>query len=164
MADDARLRDAELTGNGASGRVVVPLADLARGVVAQTDPGQLDLLPLQISAWEAGKDRGRRRGWLAGTVEFGVDPIVTSQIILPVLVNALSQVLGTAAIARLKRRKRCDAHALQVTLDAGQLDQFLSECVADAIRQGLPKSKATVLGDAIYGVLCRRLTDPGQQP
>lgn len=160
MADGARVEATGAAGQDAAGRLTIAVADLAHDVVAATVPEQLELLTAVTVAWEAGKVPGRRRwGWTGGSVEFGVDPTVTTLIIYPLLTGTLGQVLGTAAVNVRRRRRQRDVRAAQVTLDARQIEMLRSACVSYGVTLGLSKAKATVLAEAIYGVLCRALAE-----
>lgn len=155
---------------GPSGRVTIALADLARGVVATSAPEQMELLALVTARWEAGLGPGsRRRGRLGGSVGSGIDPLLTSEIIYPLLTGAFAQILGTAAVAGWRRRwwrhhqpaEVPAVPAVRVTLEAGQLEAVRAACVAHGRPLGLSKARAVLLADAIYGVLCQAMDDSG---
>jgi hypothetical protein len=106
----ARLEKPGPADDEPAGDVTIVLADLARGAVTATAPEQLELLAAVTAGWEAGDIPGRRRwGWMGGGVGSGIEPVVTSEIIYPLLTGTLGQVLGTAAITgqqRWRRRRR----------------------------------------------------------
>jgi hypothetical protein len=142
-------------------RVTIVLGDLAREAVNATAPEQMDLLAEVTAQWEADRvPRRGRYGWLGGSVESGFEHVVTSEIIYPLLSGTLSQVLGTAVVARpwrrWRRRRDHDVPPLprvRVVLDADQIALFRSVCISHGMTLGLSKAKATVLADAIHGAL-----------
>lgn len=155
---------------GPSGRVTVTIADLARDVVSVSAPEQVELLAVVTARWEAGFGPGsRRRGWLGGSVGSGIDPLLTSEIIYPLLTGTLAQVLGTAAVAGWRwrwwrHRRPADVPtvpAVRVTLDAGQLEAVRAACIAHGRSLGLSKARAVLLADAVYGVLRQAMDDSG---
>ncbi|MDN3357881.1 hypothetical protein [Actinomadura sp. DC4] len=140
-----------------SGRVVILLGDLARKVVEKTAPEQLDLFAEVTAQWADGRVPGRRRhGWLGGSVGSGFEHVVTSEVIYPLLSGTLAQVLGTAVATRRWRRRRRDVPPLpqvRVALDAGQIAAFRSICISHGMTLGLSEAEATLLADAVHGVL-----------
>jgi hypothetical protein len=148
-----------------TGRVTIVLGDLAREVVNATAPEQMDLFTEVTAQWEAGRIPGRQRhGWLGGSVGSGFAHTLTCQIIYPLLSGTLSQVLGTAVVARPWRRWRRRRHGdvpplpqVQVVLDADQIAAFRSICISHGMTLGLSKAKATVLADAVHGALSQAM-------
>jgi hypothetical protein len=154
------------------GRVTMSLADLAEGVISAAVPGQRELLASVTASWRAGDTRGRRRrGWMGGSVGFGADPWVTSEIIYPLLTGTLAQVLGTASAAgsrrwwrRPKPRHARTAGAMRVDIGADQVGLIRSACISHGITLGLPEPEAALLADALAGVLWRALAGPQVRP
>lgn len=112
---------------------------------------------------------GRRRWeWTGGSVGSGMGPVVTAEIIYPLLTGTLGQVLGAAAVSRPWRwRRRRDvraAHAVRVTLDAEQVDMLRSAWISYGMTLGLSRPRATVLAEAIHGALCRAMAESQARP
>ena len=144
----------------------VTIADIARQVVAEQQPAQLPLLDA-IERRDF-QDRGRRGGWTGGSVGIGVDPAVLSEVIYPVLTGAMAQIAGTAAVSRWQRLRRrrtasTPSPTTVVTISTAQLEQIKADCVRNARALGLPTAKAQALGDAVLGVLSRRISDPASR-
>src|SRR5690349_14999327 len=98
------------------GLITVTMADIARQVVTELEPAQLPLL----DGVERRNSHGRRRngGWSGGAVGIGVDPLVLSEVIFPVLTGAMAQITGTAAGSwwqRQRQRRRRKSAALTPT-------------------------------------------------
>ncbi|GAA3339790.1 hypothetical protein GCM10020358_24830 [Amorphoplanes nipponensis] len=161
----------------ADGIATVDLVGVARSVVVATVPEQLDLLTEVATRWEAGAGPdGPRRGWTGGSVGSGIEPLLLGEVILPVLLGASAEVLGDAVVAawhsrprpvrRWRRRARSGRDepvalpAAPVTLDASQAEALRSACVRHGAALGLSPEEATVLADAVYGALCRAMTEP----
>ena len=148
------------------------LADLAREVVAATDPQQLELFAEVTGRWEAGFAPGARRGWLGGSIGSGISTVLTSELIYPLLIGALSPVLGDAVVTgwrrRWWRRRRPkplpSVPPVTVTFDANRLDAAKAACVTYGMTMGLSKAKATVLAEAVYGVLRQAADEHGDPP
>jgi hypothetical protein len=152
--------------------VTIVLGDLAREAVNATASDQLDLLAEVTARWEAGRAPGRwRYGWLGGSVDSGFEHVVTSDIIYPLLSGTLSQILGTAVVARPWRRRLLRGRHLdtpplpqvQVVLDADQIVAFRSVCISHGMTLGLSKTKATILADAIQGALSQAMAASRQE-
>jgi hypothetical protein len=147
------------------GLITVTMADIARQVVAELQPAQLPLLD-DIERRNAHSAR-RDGSWSGGAVGIGVDPVVLSEVIFPVLTGAMAQITGTAAGSwwqRQRQRRRRKSAALTpttvLTISTAQLEQIKIECVRNARALGLPPAKAQALGDAVLGVLSRRSSEP----
>jgi hypothetical protein len=154
-------------------QVIITQADVAEGVIRAVAPDQLDLLAAVTAEWDAGRAPGRRRwGWLGGSIGSGIEPAVLTDVIYPLLTGTFAQALGTAAISGWRRRRwwrRRGRRALsgpraQVTLDVGQLDAVRAACVTHGMTLGLSKAKATVLADAMQGVLRQAADAVGEIP
>lgn len=145
------------------GLITVTMADIARQVVAELQPAQLPLL----DGIERRNSHARRRngGWSGGAVGIGIDPVVLSEVIFPVLTGAMAQITGTAAGSWWQRQRRRRKRAAltpttAMTISTAQLEQIKIECVRNARALGLPPAKAQALGDAVLGVLSRRNSEP----
>jgi hypothetical protein len=172
MAEGTQPEVTHATAKAPVRRFPIALADLAHDMVAAEAPRQLELLAAVTARWEAGNVPGRRLGqWTGGSVGSGIAPVVTSDIIYPLLTGTLAQVLGSAAVVGFRRRwwrRRSGSippvPRVLVTLDAAQIDAVRAECISHGVRLGLSRSKATVLADAMYGVLSRTIAESQQQP
>lgn len=162
----------ELGVTSADGLTIV-LADLAQSVVAAQAPEQVELLAAVTARWESGEVPGRRRwGWTGGSVGSGIEPVVLSNLIYPLLTGTLAQVLGSAAVEGWRRRwwrhrrRGSDLPSVprvQVTLDVDQIEAVRVASVAHGMALGLSEARATILADAVHGVLCRALAKSGRQ-
>lgn len=146
----------------------VPFADLARAVIAEVAPRQLPYLALVTAEWTAGKDPCTlSKGWSGGEVRLGgPDPSVLGDVILPLLTGTAAQVLGAAGFAGLQRRRwwrrrSRTAKPAQLVLDVDRIDEIRGACIAHGMTLGLNEAEATLLSDAVHGVL-RRLADGGR--
>jgi hypothetical protein len=171
MADSAPPEVMRDVGEAPVRRFPIALADLAHDMIAAEAPRQLELLAAVTVRWEAGDvPAQRRRWWTGGSVGSGIHPNVASDIVYPLLTGTLAQVLGNAAVGGFRWRwwrRRPDSvppvPRVLVTLDAAQIDAVRTECVSHGMRLGLSRSKATVLADAMYGVLSRALAESQRQ-
>ncbi|MBP2337389.1 hypothetical protein JOF41_003567 [Saccharothrix coeruleofusca] len=147
---------------GSSGKPVT-IADLARRIVAEVEPEQVDYLALVTASWERGAPPRGSRSWTGGTVGSGVQPWVLADLVYPLLAGTLAQVLGASAFARLQRRrwwrKRAVVPSAQITLTPEQVERARAACIAHGMTLGLSESEATMLADAVHGALHR--TDDG---
>jgi hypothetical protein len=136
------------------------LPELARQVVAEIAPDELEQLPEATDAWLAGDVRlpGDRR-WLGGSIRFGLDPELVSAVILPVLASAISEVVNKSGerfwqrLLRRFRRRRPDPTVPALT--AAQADAVRTSCIANAVAAGVAAKRAALIGDAVYGSLLR---------
>lgn len=145
MADSAHLGVGSESGNTSAGRLTIMLADLALSVVAGEAPEQVELLAEVTARWEAGYAPGRWCwGWMSGSVDFGIDPTVLSDLIYPLLVGTFAQVLGEVTLTGWKRRRRRSGlrsvPRAQVTLGADQIEEVLAACTAHGMTLGLSEA------------------------
>ena len=153
--------------NAPARRVSFVVADLANAVVSSLAPDQHDLLAAVTQRWARGQlPRRRRWSWFGGSVGFGVDPAVLSEVIYPLLTATLAQVAGDVVLTAWLRRRWWRRHfaagtpnppQVLVSLDERQLDALRAACVTHAVTLGLSKARAAVLADAIHGAVCREL-------
>jgi hypothetical protein len=146
--------------NAGTSKERVTIADLARHVVGEVGPAQLDYLELVTESWERGAAPRRARSWTGGTVGSGVQPWVLADLVYPLLAGTFAQVLGAAAFARLQRRRwwrrrRAVAPPEPVTLTLEQIERARAACVAHGMTLGLSEAEATMLADAVHGALRR---------
>jgi hypothetical protein len=140
----------------------IPLVDLARAAVTQVVPEQKDYFELVTAAWDDGvRPSGGGAGWTGGSVRSGVDPSVLSDVIYPLLTGTIAQIVGAAGFAGLRRKRWWRRSRKQVTsavveVPISQLDQVREVCVTHGTTLGLSVAEATMLADAVYGVLRSR--------
>jgi hypothetical protein len=158
--------DAAITPRQGSSATIL-LADLARSVIEVTDPQQLELFAEVTDRWAAGFAPGARRGRLGGSIGSGISAALTSELIYPLLIGALSPVLGNAVQTGWRRWRRPkpvpDVPSVVVTLDAGQFEAVKAACVSHGMALGLSKAKATVLAEAVHSAL-RQAADAHETP
>jgi hypothetical protein len=53
--------------------------------------------------WEVASQAGRRPG---ASVGFGIDAVLLSELVFPILTGAVGEVLGTTAVERIRSRRR----------------------------------------------------------
>ena len=149
----------------AIGLGIVSAITMALAFLALTDiyHGEADV----TAEWQAGKDpRKPSEGWSGGSVRLGgSDPSVLGDVILPLLTGTAAQVLGAAGFAGLQRRRwwRRRSRAprpAQLVLDVDRIDEIRDACIAHGMTLGLNEAEATMLADAVQGVL-RRAADGG---
>ena len=157
--------------SGSTGRdlavTTVVVADLAREVVAEVAPAELEYLVLVTAARNSGKGyRSKSLRGTGGSVGSGApDPTVVAAIVYPLLTGTIAQVLGASVFAKLQgrrwwRRKRDLPPRTRVTLDQAHLAEVRDACVRHGITLGLSEARATLLAEAVDGVL-RRGIDEG---
>ncbi|MFJ5993172.1 hypothetical protein [Lentzea sp. NPDC092896] len=135
----------------------VVIADLARDVVHEVVPEQSDYFELLL------KDgTGTRRPWTGGTIGSGSELPVVADVIITLLTGTVAQVWGAATFARLQRRRglrrRRSVETAQITIDVGGIDKARAVCIEHGMTLGLSEQEATMLGDAVDGVLRRAVT------
>jgi len=154
-------------GVGAWGSPVPPtqVVDIAREVVRQVEPEELVVFEAVAESWLSGDLATRRSQREPGAaVGFGVEAVLISQLVFPVITGALGQVLGTSLtervhfVRRSARRsagedRRDEAKGDEVALTAEQLRTIHDICQRDAATLGIAASKARLLADAVVGAL-----------
>ena len=140
----------------------------AREVVRQLAPEELVVFDATAEAWLAGDLPGRGRQREPGAaVGFGVEAVLLSELVFPIIAGALSQVLGTSItpvterlrFMRHKNRQVAAGPAAEspggqpAGLTAGQLRDVHDACQRDAAAMGLAPARATFLADAVVGAL-----------
>lgn len=143
----------------------------AREVIQRLEPEELVVFDATAEAWLAGDLPGRGRQREPGAaVGFGVEAVLLSELVFPIITGALGQVLGTSitpAAERLRfmRRKGRQVaagpaaespggHGGQTSvLTAGQLRDVHDACQRDAAAMGLAPARAALLADAVIGTL-----------
>jgi hypothetical protein len=157
----------EKRGLGARGLPVPPaqVVDIAREVVRQVEPEELVVFEAVAESWRSGDLVGRRNQREPGAaVGFGIEAVLISQLVFPIITGALGQVLGTSLTERVhfgrrpaRRSAADDGHSEtkgdEVALTAGQLRAVHDICQRDAAKLGMAASKASLLADAVVGAL-----------
>lgn len=156
------------TGTEAAATQISPtqVTSIARKVVGQLAPHELVLFNAVAQSWARGdQPRRRRPGSAAG---LGVEEILLSQLVFPIIAGALGQVLGTVLTGKLskKPRKREPAPAVTTTAAGGpgtedqplmltgpQARQFYDACLRHGQDLGMPPDKATLLADVCLGAV-----------
>jgi len=155
-------------GTEAAATLISPaqVTGIAREVVRQLAPHELVLFDAAADSWARGvRTRRRRPGSAAG---LGVEEMLLSQLVFPIITGALGQVFGTVLTGRLskKHRKREPAPAVttagagtpgtdsqQLMLTGPQARQFHDACLRHARDLGMPPDKAALLADVCLGAV-----------
>ena len=140
----------------------------AREVVRRLEPEELVVFDATAEAWLAGDLPGRGRQREPGAaVGFGIEAVLLSELVFPIITGALGQVLGTSItpvaerlrFMRHKGRQVAEGPAAEspggqtAVLTAGQLRDVHDACQRDAAAMGLAPARATLLADAVVGTL-----------
>jgi len=168
MADSARRAVGSASDVRSGGRLTITLADLARRVIVSETPDQVELLGEVTAQWEAGHvPRRRRWALMSGSVNFGIDPAVLSELIYPVLTATFAQVLGDVTLIAWRRwRGRSRPQSvprMQITLSVNRFDEVIPVCIAQGRDSGCSEAKARLLADAVYRELSRALEESQQR-
>lgn len=149
------------------------VVDVAREVVRQLEPEELAVFDDIAEFWVSGRSRGRRRGREPGAaVGFGIEAVLLSELLFPIISGALGQTLGTSITERAGHRLRLTRKAAvnaaaaapaggagggRVSEDARltveQLRSVHEVCLRDAATLGMTPEKALLLADAVVGAL-----------
>jgi hypothetical protein len=163
------------------------IAGVAREVIRQLAPEELEepaVFDAMADGWLSGempRPRPRRRPGAA--VGFGIDAVLLSELVFPILTGAVGEVLGTAAVERIRSRRRtarspadqlvtapevstsstgasstgastAGASPGEVVQPTGQQMHDLHDaCRRHAMTLGLPPDTAVLLADAVVGAL-----------
>lgn len=143
----------------------------AREVIRQLEPEELVVFDATAEAWLAGDLPGHGRQREPGAaVGFGIEAVLLSELVFPIITGALGQVLGTSItpvaerfrFVRHKDRQVAEGPAAEspggrggqpTVLTAGQLRDVHDACQRDAVAMGLAPARATLLADAVIGTL-----------
>jgi hypothetical protein len=153
---------------------VADLTDVVRHVVRVLAPEELEAVDAVADAWLSDQRGNRRsRGAPGGTVGFGVEAVLLSQLLFPIVAGAIGDVLGTIALepGRLKRKKSKPAAAPNtadpgeaseaagagpaVRLTKEQAENLRAACERHALALGLSSARADLLADSVLGSLSR---------
>ena len=168
-------------GNGKRrpGATAIPVSaaqvvDAAREVIRLLEPEELVVFDATAASWLSGDlPAARHRREPGAAVGFGVEAVLLSELVFPIISGALSQVLGTRMLERIGARRRAAGSATgssdvgdpeagdpggrdgqQAGLTVEQLRNIHDVCRHDAAALGLAPAKATLLADAVVGSLC----------
>jgi len=147
---------------------------VAREVIFRLAPQELAVFDTMADRWLSGAVPRRKPRRMPGTaVGFGVDAVLLSEIVFPVITVALGEVLGTTAVERIRPRRRSarsraaphatppeasagtagDRPGEEVKLTGQQAHDLHDACRRHAITLGLPPATAALLADAVVGAL-----------
>jgi hypothetical protein len=141
-------------------------------------PEELIVFDAVAEAWLSGNLEGRRRREPGAAIGFGIDAVLLSEIVFPVITGALGQALGTSITSmrqRVRGRRRAAGEPevakttgeVAASTEAGtagrhggaaftaeQLRLVHQACQHDAAALGVPPAQARLLADAVVGALC----------
>jgi hypothetical protein len=145
------------------------VTDVVRRVVAELAPEELEVVDGVAQAWQTDElSTSPAKGSPGAAVGFGVDEVLLSQLLFPIVSGAIGDVLGTIALepARLKRKKALKAEAgaapaggpllAMPPLTKQQADDLHAACLRHARALRLPPAKAALMADAVVGSMTRR--------
>lgn len=145
------------------------VTEVVRHVVAQLAPDELEVVDAVADAWLADGLGNRRSKRAPGaTVGFGVENILLTQLLFPIVSAAIGEVLGTIALERRKAKTKTKAvqrdsaiagvveGGLPIQLTAEQIEDLRASCQRHAQALGLSLTKARLLADATLGALARQ--------
>jgi MFS family permease len=135
---------------------VVAVARQAIGAVA---PRELAVFDSVAGSWLA--DSERRRGQPGAAVGFGVEAVLLSQLIFPMISGGLGEVFGNAVWEQIRPRRKGahkrsasqpkDTTPPTVRFTRRQSEALRAACLRHGVSLGLPADKAALLADAILG-------------
>ncbi len=147
----------------------VQVIGVAREVVSHLAPRELEVFDAVADSWARGEwDSPRLRRRRSGSaVGFGIEGVLLSALVFPVISGALAQVLGSVLTEQLGRRRRKRAARAAETAavaepgpDGGrivlgrlQARAFHDKCLRHALALGMPPDKAALLADACLGAV-----------
>jgi hypothetical protein len=148
------------------------VTEVVRYVVRQLAPEELEVVDAVADAWLADELGNRRSRGTPGTVVgFGVEHVLLSQLLFPIVSAAIGDVLGTIALkaSRLSRKRRKTSAepvgsdsakagsmakgGLPVRLTREQAEDLHAAFQRNAQALGLSSAKAALLADATLGAL-----------
>jgi hypothetical protein len=151
---------------------VEQVVEVARAVVRDLEPEELPVFDGVADAWlRDGLKRGRLAKAPGASVGFGVEAVLLSELVFPIIVAAVGEVLGGIAEDRLRARRsarRGDAKEVKPAAtvmaragenaahDAVNRQQALAlhdACQRHAETLGMSPARAALLADAVVGSL-----------
>lgn len=159
---------------GSDGRPVLTFPQLARDVIVEVAPGELEPLAEVTQRWLSGRTvKAGSGGWLGGSIGSGLTPDLVSTVIYPILTGAFAPLLGSAMTGfwrRLRRRivrrgrRRHPVPSRVPPLRPDQLEAVRDAILDSALRTGMSRKKAEAISDAAYGSLVRSLQRAADRP
>ncbi len=128
--------------------------EVARAVTRQLAPEELPVFDDVAAMWSCGPER-RPRPVRGPKVGFGFESVLLSQLLFPIIADAIGQVLGTVAMEQIQPRHRGRHSAgarRDIQLTTEQAQGLHDECQRLA-RAKLPPAEAAQLADAILDTL-----------
>lgn len=150
------------------------VTEVVRHVVSRLAPDELEAVDTVADAWRKdGLANQRSKGAPGAAVGFGVESVLLTALLFPIVSAAIGEVLGTIALepSRLSRKRRkakiepaqrdsaivgVGDGGLPLQLTAEQIEDLRASCQRHAQALGLSQAKARLLADATLGVLARR--------
>jgi hypothetical protein len=148
------------------------IVEVARAVVRELEPEEIPVFDQVADAWLKDGRKRRRSGKAPGaSVGFGIESVLLSQLVLPIIAAAVGEVLGGITRDRLQERRkarhsaaaelkpaasgpvRTSESAAYDALTRQQVDALHDACQAHARTLGLSRKKAVLLADAVRGTL-----------
>lgn len=149
------------------------VVEVARAVVRVLEPEELPVFDGVADAWlEDGLKRGRLVKPPGASVGFGVEAVLLSQLVFPIIAAAVGEVLGDITQDRLRARRRTarrtDAGEIKpVGTEAGRVGENSAHdalarqkalalheaCQRHARTLGMSPARAELLADAVVGSL-----------
>lgn len=161
--------------NDAQSISATEVTEVVRHVVSQLAPEELEVVDAVADAWLSdARGNGRSKGAPGAAVGFGVEEILLSELLFPIVSAAIGDVLGTIALepGRLKRKRRmpgsvpakpdpANAGTVAGAGPAAQLTKEQAENLHAAAQRharalGLSSARAALLADAVLGSLTGR--------
>lgn len=159
------MDDAQITQVAISDSEVIKVA---RAVVDRLAPEELAVFGSVADAWVSGP-AGRRKRAPGAAVGFGVEAVLLSQLVFPIITGALGDVLGASWSDRVKPKRKAARAAMTapvasseagpgakdadpaLPLTAAQAQSVRDACLRHAAALGLPPARAELLADAVFG-------------
>jgi hypothetical protein len=156
------MDDAQITQVAISDSEVI---EVARAVVDRLAPEELAVFGSVADAWVSAP-AGRRKRAPGAAVGFGVEAVLLSQLVFPIITGALGDVLGASWSDRVKPKRKAARAAITapaaggeagpgadpaLPLTAAQAQSVRDACLRHATALGLPPARAELLADAVLG-------------
>jgi hypothetical protein len=97
--------------DGQPDRVAAPtsaaqVVEIAREVTGQLAPDELPVFDAVADAWLSGHQQGRPGRARGVGVGLGIDSVLLSELLFPIITGAIGQVLGMVALEQIQPRRR----------------------------------------------------------
>jgi hypothetical protein len=136
------------------------VVEIARAVVRELEPEELPVFDGVADAWRRdGRKRGRLVKAPGASVGFGLEAVLLSQLVFPIIAAAAGEVLGGISEDRLQARRRRsarhdDAKDIKPSAVTGPQALALHDaCQRHARALGMSAARAALLADAVVGSL-----------